>query len=306
MTQEDIQKEKAETHQPLVSVIIPVYNDIVRLETCLQALAEQSYSNHEVIAVDNGSTDGDVAGVCKAFPKVRFAREEKVGSYPARNKGLELAKGEVIAFTDSDCIPQGDWLEQGVSRVEQTENCGIVAGHVDVFPRNRARPTFVELYDMMLAFPQERYIRNNRYGVTANLFTTRSAVEVVGPFNGDLKSGGDHEWGHRVADAGLTLVYAPEVRVAHPARKSLRELRKKARRVVGGGRDSSSTKDMLRWLRNALYPPVGTSRRVLHDESRGLSLREKLKVCAVETLWRWMIAREIVRVMLLRTPSTRS
>lgn len=302
MTQSETQLED----RPLVSVIIPVYNDIVRLETCLHALAEQTYTNFEVIAVDNGSTDGDVASVCKAFPKVRFAREEKVGSYPARNKGLELAKGEVVAFTDSDCIPSADWLERGVERVLETENCGLVAGHVAVFPRDRSRPTFVELYDMMLAFPQERYVRNNRYGVTANLFTTRKAVDKVGPFNGELKSGGDHEWGHRVAEAGLTLVYAPEARVAHPARRFLGELRKKARRVVGGGRDASSTKDMLRWLRNALYPPVGTSRRVFDDESRGLSLYEKLKVCVVETLWRWMIAREIVRVMLLKTPSTRS
>ena len=187
----------------LVSVIIPVYNDAVRLERCLQALAQQSYPNYEVIVVDNGSTDADVEQVCKPFSRVRFAREEKAGSYAARNKGLSLAKGEVIAFTDSDCIPAADWLGAGVARVKQTENCGLIAGHVDVFPQNRAHPSLVELYDMMLAFPQERYVANYRYGVTASVVTTRAIFDAVGLFNDTLKSGGDREWGQRVAAAGL-------------------------------------------------------------------------------------------------------
>ena len=292
--------------QPFVSVVIPVYNDIVRLERCLRALDAQTYPDYEVIVVDNGSTDGDVAQVCEPFARVRFAREEKVGSYAARNKGFSLAKGDVFGFTDSDCVPAADWVAQGAARVQQTEHCGFVAGNVEVFPRDRSRPSLVELYDMMLAFPQERYVKNNGYGVTANLFTTRTVLLAVGLFNDTLKSGGDHEWGKRVAGAGFSLVYAPDVRVGHPARKSFGELRKKARRVVGGGRDSSTTADMLRWLRLALYPPVGTSRRVFHDESRGLSLSQKVKVCVVESLWRLMIAKEIVRSVLFRQPSTRS
>ena len=292
--------------QPLVSVIIPVYNDVSRLELCLRALDAQRYPSYEVIVVDNGSTDGDVARVCETFAQVRFARELKEGSYPARNKGLSLAQGDVIAFTDSDCIPAADWLEQGVSRLQQTERCGLVAGHVDVFPRDRAHPSLVELYDMMLAFPQERYVAKNRYGVTANLFTTRAVFDAVGPFDAELKSGGDQEWGQRVAAAGFTLVYAAEARVARPARASFKDLGKKARRVAGGSRDSNSTLEMLRRLRLLLYPPIGTSKRVFRDESRGLSVVEKLKVCVVVTLWRLMLAREILRSLLLRAPSTRS
>ena len=301
MTYSDAQSS---SQQPRVSVIIPVYNDIVRLERCLGALAAQTYPNYEVIVVDNGSSDGDVAEVCRAFPEVRFSREPRVGSYAARNRGVRLAQGDLFAFTDSDCVPAADWVEEGAARLQA--GCGVVAGHIDVFPRDRSRPSLVELYDMMLAFPQERYVKNNRYGVTANLLTTRAVFDAVGTFDDTLKSGGDHEWGHRASAGGFSLAYAPEVRVAHPARKSLGELRKKARRVVGGGRDSRSTSDMMHWLRIALYPPVGTSRRVFGDESRGLSPLQKVKVCVVETLWRWMIVKEIVRSVLFRQPSTRS
>lgn len=94
---------------PFVSVVIPVFNDAERLEMCLRALEDQTYpaDRYEVILVDNGS-DASMEGLAAGFAGTRVAYEDRPGSYAARNKGVSLARGEVVAFTDSDCVPYRD------------------------------------------------------------------------------------------------------------------------------------------------------------------------------------------------------
>ncbi len=88
---------------------------------------------------------------------------------------------------------------------------------------------------MMLSFQQERYIKNNRCGVTENLCMTKAAVDAVGHFNGELKFGGDHKWGHRVADAYFALAYAINLLQNSETRRQLG----KARAVAEGLRLTS-------------------------------------------------------------------
>ncbi|MBO1348747.1 MAG: glycosyltransferase family 2 protein [Hormoscilla sp. GUM202] len=101
----------------LVSVIIPVYNDAEPLRTCLECLENQTYpkESYEVIVVDNAS-QSDTASVVNEFSQAMITYEKKPGSYAARNKGISVAKGEIIAFTDADCIPAADWIEKGVEK----------------------------------------------------------------------------------------------------------------------------------------------------------------------------------------------
>lgn len=117
-----------------VSVVIPVSNDFERLKTCLKALEEQTYPKklYEVIVVDNGS-DEDINPLVIQFSQAFATQESRRGSYTARNKGDSLAKGDVIAFTDSDCIPNCDWIEKGVANLLQVFNCGLVVGKIKVF-----------------------------------------------------------------------------------------------------------------------------------------------------------------------------
>lgn len=220
---------------PFVSVIIPVYNDFSRLEVCLRALEKQTYpqDKYEVIVVDNGS-DRPIESVADTFSKVRIAREEKRGSYAARNKGISLARGEVLAFTDSDCIPRAEWLENGVAQLMSVPNCGLVAGKVDIFARDKNRPRASELFDQLFYLDQEHAVNKKHYGATANLFTFRSVVEKVGVFNDELKSSGDSEWGQRVHEHGYALAYAGAASVMHPARESVRALYRKTVRITGG------------------------------------------------------------------------
>lgn len=230
--------------QLLVSVIIPVYNDSRRLKLCLQALANQTYASDrsEIIVVDNASTNesgsdnesDDIQNVARLFPQVIFTHESQPGSYAARNKGIETATGDVIAFTDSDCIPSPDWIEKGIKHLTSTPNCGIAAGKIEFFFQQPNAPNPVEIYDSIELLQQEEYVKQ-QWGATANLFTTPAVFANVGLFKADLKSGGDFEWGQRVATQGYAISYAADSRVSHPARSSLRELQQKIVRRLGGG-----------------------------------------------------------------------
>ncbi len=218
-----------------VSVIIPVFNDRNRLGLCLQSLEKQNYPKHqyEVIVVDNGSSV-DIQSFIKQFNQTKFIYEAKTGSYAARNKGIAIAKGEILAFTDADCIPSNNWIKKGVDHLTRIENGGLIAGRIDVFPRIEGKPTFIELYDISSGFPQERYIKERHFSVTANLITTKNIFKKVGRFNPQLKSGGDLEFGLRAYREGIVQVYANDVVVKHPARYSIFHLFNQATRVAGG------------------------------------------------------------------------
>ncbi|MGB7156880.1 MAG: glycosyltransferase family 2 protein [Tepidisphaeraceae bacterium] len=282
---------------PLVSVIIPVFNDPQRLRACLERLEAQTYPRwrYEVIVVDNGSTPPIHLN---GMRQVRVLYEPRPGSYHARNTGIAAATGEVLAFTDSDCVPAPDWIERGVARLIDEPNCGMVAGRVDVFVKDDAGPTAVELHEQLTAFQQRRYIEDHHYGATANVFTFRDVIRRVGPFNVKLKSSGDNEWGNRVFAAGYRQLYADDVRVAHPARRSLGEIYRKVRRLAGGQKDWKGEGSFTwRAMFCDLRPPVGLIVRTLRDP-RLPGLARKAKFIGVEVFIRYTRALERTRLHL--------
>jgi glycosyltransferase involved in cell wall biosynthesis len=220
-----------------VTVIVPVFNDLDRLRLCLASLSQQTYSrnSYEVIVVDNGSDDSPEQ-LSAEFQDIelQFLFENKVGSYAARNLGIQHAQGDIIAFTDSDCIPREDWIENGVKQLKDTKKCGVVAGKVTVFCQEGRSLTTAELFDKVSAFPQERYAKKAKFGVTANLFTLKSIFREVGFFDEKLVSAGDKEWGARVDNAGYIITYAEETVVQHPARNSIKSIKDKSFRVAYG------------------------------------------------------------------------
>ncbi|MEO0683470.1 MAG: glycosyltransferase family A protein [Cyanobacteria bacterium J06649_11] len=247
---------------PFVSIIIPVYNDRDRLEKCLDILENQTYpkESYEVIVVDNNSTDDIKSSVAK-FSQATYAFEGISGSYSARNKGLSIAKGEILGFTDSDCAPTLNWIEKGVDQILKNPDCGLVAGCIKFSFKDPERPNSAELYDSLYFLQQETYIKERHFGATANVFTTRKIFDTVGLFNTALKSGGDRDWGERVYAAGFQQIYATDVVIAHPARASFQELNKKLRRVYTGGFyiNKKSEKPILELLQEVIYdikPPA--------------------------------------------------
>jgi glycosyltransferase involved in cell wall biosynthesis len=278
-----------------------VWNDAERLRGCLRALETQTYPGHlyEVIVVDNDSTDS-LAHAVAPYARARVIHEGSPGSYAARNTGLTHARGEVIAFTDADCIPAHDWLERGVAHLTRGEGCAVVAGRIEIFPRSSEQPNPVEQYEALVALAQREFVRRYRFGATANLFTFREVFARVGPFLAEVKSGGDLEWGRRAVDCGYELEYADNVCVQHPARASLAQLYSKIVRVTGGLHDLKRLKgraylEFDRSLPLDFLPPVKAIAAVLREPSLRRR-RDRVKVCAVVLFVRYVQAFEKLRL----------
>jgi glycosyltransferase involved in cell wall biosynthesis len=298
----------------MVSVVIPVFNDAKRLEICLKAIDQQTYPKacYEVIVVDNDSEFGLViASVVAQFKRAIVAFETIPGSYAARNRGIELAKGEVLAFTDADCIPAKDWIERGVWHLLQTQNCGLVAGRIEVFFQDPTCITPIELYESITAFPQSKLLETRHGGATANVFTLKAVFEQVGLFDPTLKSNGDLEWGYRVFLAGYRQIYADDALVAHPARSTYQELYQRTVRLVGGAQDvrkkycHSSVQHMLFFIEDllkSLVPPLMFMWCTFSD-SRLKGFQQKLNVSLVMFFVRYVTAWELIRLKLGGTSS---
>lgn len=290
--------------QPFVSVIIPVFNDSQRLEICLKTLQNQTYPQnlYEIIVVDNGSEE-DIKIVVDQFSQAFTTHESRQGSYAARNKGISLAKGEVIAFTDSDCIPVLDWIENGVKSLQSIPNCGLVAGRIELFFKDIDRPNPVELYESIeMSFPQQRSLEKQNYGVTANLFTFKRVIDSVGLFDDTLKSCGDRQWGQRVFAAGYKQIYAGDVYIAHPARDSFNELYKRVTRIVGGRYDllkknSPSSVEIIKDLLMAFKPPFRSFFRIWSNKKLHGN-KQKLQFTFVMLFVRYVSTWERVRLQL--------
>ncbi len=119
-----------EDQLPFVSVIIPVYNEPDNIRSSLSSIVDQTYpeTRYEVLVVDNGSTD-ETRTVVREFPVQLLVEDEVQGSYAARNRGIERATGEILAFTDADCVPEQEWLWSGVSKMHQAD-AELVAGRI--------------------------------------------------------------------------------------------------------------------------------------------------------------------------------
>ncbi len=220
---------------PFVSVIVPVFEDWVRLDACIDCLEHQTYprESFEIVVVNNGPSSVPER-LLSAFPSVRWAEESENGSYAARNRGLSLAQGSILAFTDSDCLPDKDWLQNAFRHFMQNPEISVLGGRIELFFDNPQHPTLCERYEELFGFMQRYYIEQRHFAATANMFTRKETIDAVGPFNGALRSSGDLEWGERVYASGRRLLYAPDAAVRHPARSSFHEFVKKLVRVSQG------------------------------------------------------------------------
>ena len=224
----------------LVSIIVPVWNDKARILACIEALKQQriDFAATEIIIVDNNSTDNtyetllDVEGI-------KLLQEAAPGSYAARNKGLNSASGKFVAFTDSDCVPDINWLNALIASYKDSPNVGVVAGDVQFFKDEYSNAEdSALLYESIFSMNQESYASQGLC-ITANWLSERSLLLEQGGFDSRLKSGGDHEMAKRLSSQGYSVIFSKEAVVNHPARNK-REIFKKRRRVIGGAWDKSS------------------------------------------------------------------
>lgn len=221
-----------------ISVIIPVYNDPCGLKDTLRSLLDQDLPGEqfEIIVVDNGSTDS-TAEVAKEFVeegrgRVKFGTESETrSSYAARNKGISLSRGEIIAFIDADMVAGRAYLSRVLEVIYKKDidylGCNVIL--------RVKRENIFSLYNRTKGFPVKRYLKELHFAPTCCLAVRRKVIDDVGMFDPRLISGGDFEFGNRVYGAGrFKMQYAPDISLEHPARGSFKSLCKKRFRMGQG------------------------------------------------------------------------
>jgi glycosyltransferase involved in cell wall biosynthesis len=286
------------------SVIIPTFEEWPILQNCLDCLAQQSVAldRFEVIVANNNSA-ADVPSDLRLPQNARVIHATTPGSYAARNTALREAQGAVLFFTDSDCLPDRCWIENGLAALAGLGPTGRIAGAIEMFP---AGPTWTgpELFDRTVSLTQKRYATRG-WCATANLVTHRSAFDLIGPFSEDWFSGGDAEWGLRATGKGSRIVYDPTVLIRHPARQDFQAIAKKIRRKAGATHQieqAGGTKK--RWAVGYLMPKVSTLQKIVLDTR--LSSDERLLVLWIQCRMNFVLFLEILRLRYLSGTPNRS
>jgi GT2 family glycosyltransferase len=282
----------AEEPQPdlRVSVIVPHYNDLAGLELCLAALERQTMPRaaFEIVVADNASPAGPEAVARAIAGRARLVTVAERGAGPARNGGAAVALAPILAFTDSDCIPEPQWLEAGLAALGDHD---IVGGRVKVLIDDPARPTPAEAFEAVFAFDNESYVRRRGFTGSGNMFCARALFAAVGGFRSGLSE--DVEWSRRAVAKGYSLGYAAAAAVGHPARRTWPELKAKARKLdeelYGLWREKPSGRVV--WLARSLALPPSAlvhAPRVMNSPVlNGAAKAAALAVLAQVRLWRF-------------------
>ena len=286
-----------------VSVIIPTYRDWDRLIECVSYIQKQTYPKecYEVIIIDNDN-DNDNDNVPKNRLELpsnyKLLYEDTPGSYSARNRGIDESIGDVLAFTDSDCRPDSDWISNGVDSLSVMD-VERVAGCVRLY-YSSSNSNAGYSYEKILAFPQESYVSQG-WSITANLFVYKRCFKQIGKFDIKYLSGGDAEWGKRATRKNLKICYSNSVIVSHPAR-GFSELVSKRRRVAGSL--LLQNKPVISILVRAFVPPFRTLKKIAF--ARHASLTEKTQAIAVALSLHCIALWELILLVLRFKKSQRT
>lgn len=282
----------------MFSVIVPVFEQWQLVDRLLARLAAQRYpaGMFEVIVV----ADGGVAPQ-RAPAGTRLLRSPGRGSYAARNHGAAAARGEWLAFTDADCLPDVGWLGALAEAAVREPGETILAGRIDM-PLPPGASAYA-IYDAIKGIPQRDYVGRG-YGATANLAVPRALFGRLGGFDGTRLSGGDAEFCRRAAaQAGAAVRFVDGAVVTHPARADWQALATKARRLKGGQLTAGSYRSRLAWGLRTVLPPARAIRRFLGDGR--FPLRYRLLAAAIQLrLWGVELA-EAVRLLTGGAPERR-
>ena len=185
---------------PLVSVIIPAYNNARFLPDNIRSILEQSYRNIELIVVDDGSTDNTQAVLAGFGDRLRYVRKANGGPSSARNLGIQMARGQLIAFQDADDLWLPEKVRQQVEFLHDHPDVGVVFSDLVIFndqgivrhstkDRFRHIPSGMIFQDLLL----ERFI------ATSAVMVRRECLDDVGNFDESLLGAEDYNLYLRLA-----------------------------------------------------------------------------------------------------------
>ena len=200
----------APASEPVISVVLPVYNCADYVAEAVQSILDQTFSNFEFIIIDDGSTDG-TSNVLQGFrdPRIRSITQENRGLAFTLNRGLELSRGRYVARQDADDISLPDRLGKQVAFLEAHPACALVGTWADIW---RARETTGRSHhhpsdNATLKF---ELLFNNPF-VHSSVMLRKTVLEQVGGYAGDsFPQTGDYELWSRIARVG-EVANIPEV-----------------------------------------------------------------------------------------------
>jgi len=227
-----------------ISVIIPVKNDETRIEKCLKAVFSQTLQPHEVLLIDGHSTDHTIEKAQEFPVKIVYENYGTVGG--ARQTGIESANGEYIAFTDSDCIPEKNWLEMLIEEFKP----GIVGvgGGIKNIGEGIWEKSIAIALDSFLGsansvqdrmIPKPRFVRSIS---GCNSSYRKTDVEKAGGFNVSYRFNEDTDLNKRLSTFGMIL-YTPSAVVLHDQSRNLKQFAKRMFQF-GEGRAKSRILDI--------------------------------------------------------------
>lgn len=212
-----------------VSLVVPVRNAVRTLDACLASLAQLEPRPIEIVLVDNGSTDASPERLhafarTTSSPPITVVTEPRPGVTFARNAGVRASRGDIIAFTDSDCAVDRAWLSY-LMKPFSDDRVGAVAGRIVAAPSRNTYELFCGLYTLQSPAAGRMHDRWTPYEggfPTANLAVRRAILDQVGGFDERIAvSGEDYDLCARIYQQGWTIAYTPEAIVQHHHRTTL-------------------------------------------------------------------------------------
>ena len=209
---------------PLVSIVIPVYNRPAEIAECLSSLQSLDYPKDkiEVIVVDDASRDRTVAEV-RRFDVRLIIQPTNMGQSAARNVGVAAARGEIIAFLDSDCIAEKGWLRELVPYF-QDPRVALVGGYVGAYYDEKRMDRYEQVCSALNMGTDEVLGRGEGsvfYVPTCNMLVRKEIYEQVGGLDETQQVGEDVDLCWRMMQAKHHLFYIPRGRVLHKHRNQL-------------------------------------------------------------------------------------
>ena len=186
---------------PLVSVVIPLYNGVRHIGEAIESVLSQDYPKLELLVVDDGSQDGG-AEVVKRYPQVRLIQQENQGPAVARNVGVREATGDILAFLDADDL----WLP---GKVRQQVDA-LLAAPAPCFVICETRLEFMSGNPIPAGYSQRMVETDHPSHLPSALMVKREVFEQVGDFDPQLRSGQDTDWFFRAIEAGIARELVPK------------------------------------------------------------------------------------------------
>lgn len=187
---------------PLVSVIIPVYNGEKYLGEAIQSVLDQDYRPIEIIVVDDGSTDRS-AEIARSYAGVSYLYQENQGVSVARNAAIAMARGEFLAFLDAD----DRWTPNKLSTQVGYHLTHPEIGYTITNQRIQLEPGA----PVQIAFKRELLEVDHPGYVPSTLMVKREAFLVIGDFQTRYRTGEDIDWFSRAKDSGIPMGIVPEM-----------------------------------------------------------------------------------------------